>query len=99
MRNVLPQTTMGIAMGLHVRVGIEDNIWGRKGERISSVRQVEQMARISRELYREVATGEDARRIYQIGVQYQSVEETLTRLGMPPNRAAGQQGVPLRLAS
>lgn len=99
MRHALPLTTMGIALGLHVRCGIEDNLWGRKGERISSVRQVEQLARISRELYREVATGEEARDIYQIGVQHQNADETLRKLGMPPNREAGQLGATLRLAS
>ncbi|MBP6777875.1 MAG: 3-keto-5-aminohexanoate cleavage protein, partial [Piscinibacter sp.] len=52
MRNVLPLTTMAIAMGLHVRVGIEDNLWGRKGERMTSVQQIEKAVRISRELYR-----------------------------------------------
>ena len=31
MRNVLPMTTMAIAMGLHVRCGIEDNIWSAQG--------------------------------------------------------------------
>ena len=35
MRNVLPLTTMAIAMGLHTRVGIEDNLWGKKGEKMS----------------------------------------------------------------
>lgn len=99
MRNCLPLNTMAIAMGLHVRCGIEDNLWGRKGERITSVRMVEQLARISRELYREVATGEQARAIYQIGVQHQNAEETLRKLGMPPNREAGLRGAPLRLAS
>ena len=39
MRNVLPLNTMAIAMGLHVRCGIEDNLWGRKGERATSVQQ------------------------------------------------------------
>jgi uncharacterized protein (DUF849 family) len=96
MRHVLPVNTMAIAMGLHVRVGIEDNLWGRKGERISSVRQVEQVERISRELYREVATGEDARRIYQIGTQYKTVDETLSRLGYAPNRQPGERGVPVQ---
>jgi uncharacterized protein (DUF849 family) len=99
MRNVLPLNTMAIAMGLHVRVGIEDNLWGRKGERITSARQVEQMVRISRELYREVATGEQARQIYQIGTQYKSADETLVKLGYAPNRQPGQRGAPLRLAA
>jgi uncharacterized protein (DUF849 family) len=96
MRNVLPLNTMAIAMGLHVRVGIEDNLWGRKGERITSVKQIEQMVRISRELYREVATGEQARQIYRIGEHYSSVEETLARLGYAPNRQPGERGAPLR---
>jgi uncharacterized protein (DUF849 family) len=99
MRNVLPLGTMAIAMGLHVRVGIEDNLWGRKGERITSVQQVEQMVRISRELYREVATGEQARSIYQIGTQYRTADETLARLGYAPNREPGQRGAPLRRAA
>jgi hypothetical protein len=87
---------MAIAMGLHVRCGIEDNLWGRKGERLASVGQIEQLVRISRELYRPVATGKEAKEILQIGVQYQGPDETLSKLGWPPNRARGQQGTPLR---
>lgn len=96
MRNVLPLTTMAIAMGLHVRCGIEDNLWGKKGERLSSVKQVEQLVRIARELHREVATGAQARAIYRIGEHYASADETLARLGYEPNRKAGERGVPLR---
>jgi uncharacterized protein (DUF849 family) len=96
MRHVLPVNTMAIAMGLHVRVGIEDNLWGRKGERMTSVQQVEQIARVSRELYREIATGEEARRIYQIGTHYSSVDETLSRLGYAPNRKPGERGIPVQ---
>jgi uncharacterized protein (DUF849 family) len=96
MRHVLPVNAMAIAMGLHVRVGIEDNLWGRKGERMTSVQQVEQVARLSRELYREVATGEEARRIYQIGVQYKTADETLARLGYAPNRQPGERGIPVQ---
>ena len=40
MRNVIPFNTIAIALGLHVRVGIEDNIWRRKGERMTSVQPV-----------------------------------------------------------
>ncbi len=96
MRNVLPFNTIAIALGLHVRVGIEDNIWRRKGERMTSVEQIEQMVRIARELGRDVAGGEDARRIYRIGEWYQSTDETLRRLGMVPNREPGQRGFPVR---
>ena len=99
MRNVLPVTTMAIAMGLHTRVGIEDNLWGKKGERMTSVKQVEQQVRIARELHREVATGKQAKEIYQIGTSYRDADETLEKLGMLPNRAQGHRGTPLRLAA
>jgi len=99
MRNVLPLNTMAIAMGLHVRVGIEDNLWGRKGERMTSVEQIEQMVRVSRELHREVANGAQAKSIYRIGEQYASADETLARLGWAPNRKPGERGAPLRLAA
>jgi uncharacterized protein (DUF849 family) len=99
MRNVLPLNTMAIAMGLHVRCGIEDNLWGRKGERATSTQQVEQLVRIARELHREVATGAQARALYRIGEHYRSADETLARLGYAPNRRPGERGAPLRLAA
>ncbi|MGF6508331.1 3-keto-5-aminohexanoate cleavage protein [Paraburkholderia sp. 32] len=92
MRAVLPMNAMAIAMGLHVRVGIEDNLWGRKGERMTSVQQIEQTVRIARELGRDIATGTDAKRIYQIGEQYKSADETIAALGMAPNRKSAQRG-------
>ena len=99
MRNVLPLNTMAIAMGLHVRVGIEDNLWGRRGELMSSVQQVEQVVRISRELYRDIASGADAKRIYRIGEHYQDADTTLEQLGYAPNRRASERGMPQRLAA
>ena len=92
MRSGTPWMTMAIALGLHVRVGIEDNIWRRKGERFTSVAQVEQMVRIAREIGRDVASADDARRILKIGTWYDSADETLAALGMTPNRKAGQRG-------
>lgn len=93
MRHVLPLNTMAIAMGLHVRCGNEDNLWTQRGrEKMRSVAQVEQLVRISRELGREVASGDEARRIYRIGEFYQSVDETLARNGFAPNRQPGQKG-------
>ncbi|HEX3887924.1 MAG TPA: 3-keto-5-aminohexanoate cleavage protein [Phenylobacterium sp.] len=93
MRHVLPLNMMAIAMGLHVRCGNEDNLWTQdRSAKMSSVRQVEQLVRISREFGREIATGKEAKRIYRIGEVYQSTEETLARNGYPPNREPGQKG-------
>ena len=41
---------------------------------------------------RKVATAEEARQIMKVGVWYNTVEETLFNLGLPPNRAEGQKG-------
>jgi hypothetical protein len=43
-------------------------------------------------LERKVATGDEARQILKIGVWYNSVEETLANLALPPNRKDGQLG-------
>ena len=96
MRSVLPLNAMAIAMGLHVRVGIEDNLWGRKGERMTSVKQVQQMVRLAREMHREVATGKMAREIYKLGEHYKSVDEALHKIGFAPNRQPGERGALLR---
>ncbi|MFS8977232.1 BKACE family enzyme [Cupriavidus necator] len=98
-RNVVPMNTMAIAMGLHVRVGIEDTLFGPDGKRATSVQQIEKMVCIARELNREVASGEDAHRIYQTGTYWNSTDETLRHLGMTPNRAPAQRGIPLRKAA
>jgi len=91
-RTVAPFCAMGVALGIHVRVGIEDNLWRRKGVRMTSVEQIEQIVQISKLLERKVATGKEAREILKIGVWYNSVEETLSNLGLPPNRKDGQLG-------
>lgn len=96
MRTVPPVCTMAVALGLHVRVGIEDTLWGCKGERTTTVRQVEQMVRIARELGRDVATGEEAKKIYKIGTYYKNADEALAQLGWPPNRRPGQRGFLVR---
>ncbi|WP_405751023.1 3-keto-5-aminohexanoate cleavage protein [Streptomyces sp. NBC_01020] len=96
MRAVAPMNAVAIALGVHVRVGNEDNLWRRKGERMNSVEQVEQMVRIADSVGRDVASGPEAKQIYQIGKHYSSTEETLDRLGMVPNRRPGQRGFMLR---
>jgi uncharacterized protein (DUF849 family) len=99
MRNVLPLNTMAIAMGMHARCGNEDTLYGPDGNKITSVQQIEQLVRISKELGREVATAKEAREIYKIGVQYNSVDETLAQLGMVPNREPGRRAIPNRYAA
>jgi uncharacterized protein (DUF849 family) len=93
MRNVLPINMMGIAMGLHVRCGIEDNLWNQsRTAKMSTVKQVEQLVRIAREFGREVASAKQAREICKIGVFYDTVEETLAANGFAPNAKGRQQG-------
>jgi len=93
MRNVLPVNMMGIAMGLHVRCGIEDNLWNQsRSGKMSSVEQIKQLVRMSREFGREVADGHEAREILKIGVFYDTVEETLAANGFAPNPKGREQG-------
>lgn len=64
----LPLAVQALVLGGHVRVGFEDNIFYRKGEVAKSNAQlVERVARIARELDREVATPATARKILGIG--------------------------------
>jgi hypothetical protein len=96
MRAVAPMNAIGIALGAHARVGNEDNLWRRKGDRMSSVEQVEQMVQIANALGREIATGQEAKKIYKIREWYSDADETLSQLGMVPNRRPGRRGFMLR---
>lgn len=63
-RTQLPITTIGLAMGLNVRVGMEDNVYYRRGEPVRDNAQlVERTVRIARELGREPASPAQAREI------------------------------------
>ncbi|VFQ47204.1 3-keto-5-aminohexanoate cleavage protein [Desulfoluna butyratoxydans] len=63
-RGQLPMAMHSIAMGGHVRVGIEDNIYYRKGElAVSNAQLVERVVRIAREYDRPAATVDQARQI------------------------------------
>ena len=63
----LPLTTMGMVMGGCVRVGLEDNIYYRRGEPARGNAQlVERTVRIARELDLEPATPDEARSILGI---------------------------------
>ncbi len=92
MRGLISLSAMAIVLGQHVRVGNEDNLWGPDKQRRTSVQQIEGAVRICKEFGRKVATAEEARQIMKIGVWYDSVEETLHNLGLPPNRKDGQTG-------
>ncbi len=61
-RHELPMATMAIAMGGHVRVGFEDNVYYEKGRLAkSNAELVARIARLAGELGRGVATPEEAR--------------------------------------
>lgn len=66
-KNEMPMAMMGIAMGGHVRVGFEDNVYLKKGVLAKSngelVRKVVDMANL---LGREVASPNEARKILNI---------------------------------
>jgi len=65
----LPMTTLSILLGGHVRVGMEDNIYYRRGEKLESNAQVvERTVRIAAELNREIATPVQARKMLGLSV-------------------------------
>ena len=60
----LPLTTLGAIMGGHVRVGMEDNLYFKRGERVQSNAQlVERSVDVIHRLGRELATPDEARSI------------------------------------
>lgn len=63
-RSETPLATMAIILGGHVRVGFEDNIYYSKGRLAKSNAELaERVVRISKELGREIATPDEARKI------------------------------------
>jgi len=63
-RTQLPMTTIGLAMRLNVRVGMEDNVYYRYGELLENNAQlVERTVRIAQELERRPATPDEARQL------------------------------------
>lgn len=89
-----PLAAFMIALGQHTRAGIEENLWGTDyRRRLTSVEMIEKNVRLAAELGRPIATAEDAHRILKIGKWYNSIEETLFNLGLPPSRSDGQKGL------
>jgi 3-keto-5-aminohexanoate cleavage enzyme len=65
----LPLDTMGILLGFHVRTGLEDNTYYKRGEPAKSNAQlVERVVRLGKELNREIATPTQARQMLGISV-------------------------------
>lgn len=65
-RHELPMAALGVVLGGHVRVGLEDNIYYRKGELATNAQLVERVVRIAGELERQVATPDEARQILHL---------------------------------
>jgi 3-keto-5-aminohexanoate cleavage enzyme len=59
----LPMAALAILMGGHVRVGLEDNLYYRKGELATNEQLVARVARLAAELGRPLATPDEAREI------------------------------------
>jgi len=84
--------------GLHVQRLAADSysvrvLWNQtRTGKMSSVEQIKQLVRISTEFGRPIATAQQAREIMQIGVFYETAEETLQANGFAPNRKGGNQG-------
>ena len=62
-RTQLPMTTMAIVMGGHVRVGLEDNLYLRKGVLARNEELVARAKHLADDLQRDVATADEARAI------------------------------------
>jgi len=60
-RDQLPLATVAIAMGGHVRVGLEDNIYYSKGRLARNDELVARVVRVAAELGRPIATPDEAR--------------------------------------
>ena len=63
----LPLTTLSVLLGGHVRVGLEDNVYLRRGEPATNRALVERAARIAGELGRPVASPDEARETLSVG--------------------------------
>ena len=62
----LPLNAFCILAGGHVRTGLEDNLYYRRGEPATNARLVERIVRLAGELERPVATPDQARRILAV---------------------------------
>ena len=68
-------------MGGHVRVGLEDNLLLPDGSPASNVLLVEKIVRIAREIGREIASPDEARRILSLNPDHR--DRILTMIDRP----------------
>lgn len=98
MRNVLLFNTIAIALGLHVRVGIEDNLWGARANACHrsgrSNRWCARRRTRARCRFRSRRTPHLSDR-HPVSVGRRNVASP----GPPPNRERHQRGVPLHFAA
>ena len=60
----LPMAMMAIILGGHVRVGMEDNVYYKKGQLLqSNAAAVERIVRLAKDMNRDIATPAQARDI------------------------------------
>jgi 3-keto-5-aminohexanoate cleavage enzyme len=63
----VPMTTLATLLGMHIRVGMEDNVYYSRGLKAKNNAQlVERAARIAKELNRPIATPTEAREMLGI---------------------------------
>jgi 3-keto-5-aminohexanoate cleavage enzyme len=63
----MTMNVLAIISGCHTRVGLEDNVYYRKGELAkSNAHFVERVARVAREIGREIASPDEARKILEL---------------------------------
>ncbi|MDA0338151.1 MAG: 3-keto-5-aminohexanoate cleavage protein [bacterium] len=65
----LPMGIIAMGMGGHVRVGLEDNLYYRRGELATNPQLVARMSRVAAEAERPVATPAEARQLLHLGTQ------------------------------
>ena len=64
----IPMNVMGLVLGGHVRVGLEDNLYYRKGQKAGgNAEMVARIKRIAEDMNREVATPQQAREMLGLG--------------------------------
>jgi 3-keto-5-aminohexanoate cleavage enzyme len=86
----LPITTMACAIGLNVRVGMEDNVFYRRGQLVQdNAELVARTVRIAAELERRPATPAEAREL--LGVRGRAAGELPAAVA--PSVAAGAEGL------